>query len=286
MLVVHHVTYSINSLCHFFGRQAFDTGDESRNLLWLAPFTFGEAWHNNHHAFPTSSRTACGAGSSIPRRAVIAELEKLGLAWDVVRISPERQARKALRRNRMAGHAHDRAAAAGARRGPARAPVQVTFWDGTELPATNGAAARRSTCARPRRWPMCCARRASWARPRLRERRARARRPRRRARPAPHWKPPPLDRAAQLRLALAAARAAGPVLPPPVPAAELRPRGRRHSPERDARAVRHHYDVANDFFALFLDESMTYSCAFFSRAARPGGGAGARSSSSSARSSA
>ena len=46
---------------------------------------------------------------------------------------------------------------------------------------------------------------------------------------------------------------------------ELRPQGRRHSPERDRRSVRHHYDVSNDFFALFLDESMTYSCAFFSR---------------------
>ena len=55
--------------------------------------------------------------------------------------------------------------------------------------------------------------------------------------------------------------------PPPVPAAELRPRGRRHSRERDARAVRHHYDVSNEYFALFLDESMTYSCALFSRGA-------------------
>ena len=56
MLVVHHVTYSINSLCHFFGRTPYSTGDESRNLAWLAPFTFGEAWHNNHHAFPTSAQ--------------------------------------------------------------------------------------------------------------------------------------------------------------------------------------------------------------------------------------
>ena len=56
MLVLHHVTYSINSLCHFFGRKRFDTDDESRNLAWLAPFSFGEAWHNNHHAFPTSAR--------------------------------------------------------------------------------------------------------------------------------------------------------------------------------------------------------------------------------------
>jgi cyclopropane-fatty-acyl-phospholipid synthase len=79
------------------------------------------------------------------------------------------------------------------------------------------------------------------------------------------WKPPAIDRKAQAQLALAAARASGLQKPPPVPAAELRPAGRRHSILRDQRAVRHHYDVSNDFFALFLDESMTYSCAFFSR---------------------
>jgi len=77
------------------------------------------------------------------------------------------------------------------------------------------------------------------------------------------WKPPPLDRAARARLALAAVRAAGVTRPPPRPASELVPRGRRHSRARDARAVRHHYDVSNDFFALVLDESMTYSCALF-----------------------
>src|SRR3954465_4612510 len=55
MLVVHHVTYSVNSLCHFFGRRRFDTADESRNLAWLALPSFGEAWHNNHHAFPTAA---------------------------------------------------------------------------------------------------------------------------------------------------------------------------------------------------------------------------------------
>jgi fatty-acid desaturase len=93
---VHHVTYSINSLCHFFGRQAFDTDDESRNLMWLAPFTFGEAWHNNHHAFPTSFEHGFRRWQLDPSRAVIRTLERLGLAWDVVRISPERQARKAL----------------------------------------------------------------------------------------------------------------------------------------------------------------------------------------------
>jgi stearoyl-CoA desaturase (delta-9 desaturase) len=96
MLVVHHVTYSINSLCHFFGRRQFDTGDESRNLAWLAPFTFGEAWHNNHHAFPTSFEHGMRRRQIDPSRWVILGMEKLGLVWDVVRISPERQARKAL----------------------------------------------------------------------------------------------------------------------------------------------------------------------------------------------
>ena len=96
MLVVHHVTYSINSLCHFFGRQAYDTGDESRNLAWLAPFTFGEAWHNNHHAFPTSYEHGMRRWQLDPSRYVILGMEKLGLVWDVVRISPERQARKAF----------------------------------------------------------------------------------------------------------------------------------------------------------------------------------------------
>jgi stearoyl-CoA desaturase (Delta-9 desaturase) len=96
MLVVHHVTYSINSLCHFFGRQAFDTGDESRNLLWLAPITFGESWHNNHHAFPTSFAHGLRRWQLDPSAAIIRLMEKTGLAWDVVRISPERQARKAI----------------------------------------------------------------------------------------------------------------------------------------------------------------------------------------------
>jgi cyclopropane-fatty-acyl-phospholipid synthase len=81
------------------------------------------------------------------------------------------------------------------------------------------------------------------------------------------WEPPPLDRRAQARLALAAARASGVRRPPRTPRSELRPRGRRHSLERDARAVRHHYDVSNDFFKLFLGESLTYSCALFSRGA-------------------
>jgi stearoyl-CoA desaturase (delta-9 desaturase) len=95
MLVVHHVTYSINSLCHFFGRQRFPTEDESRNLFWLALPTFGESWHNNHHAFPTSAEHGMRRWEIDPSAIVIRGLERLGLVWDVVRIDRERQAAKA-----------------------------------------------------------------------------------------------------------------------------------------------------------------------------------------------
>jgi cyclopropane-fatty-acyl-phospholipid synthase len=81
------------------------------------------------------------------------------------------------------------------------------------------------------------------------------------------WRAPAIESRDRLRLALAAARACGLTRPPALPTAELAPRGTRHSRERDARAVRHHYDVSNDFFALFLDASMTYSCGVFSRGA-------------------
>ena len=81
------------------------------------------------------------------------------------------------------------------------------------------------------------------------------------------WKPPPMESADKRALLLGAVRAAGLTPPPKPPTAELRPTGRRHSKERDARAVRHHYDVSNEFFALFLDDSMTYSCGIFSRGA-------------------
>jgi len=96
ILVLHHVTYSINSLCHFFGRQRFDTRDESRNLAWLTPFSFGEAWHNNHHAFPTSAIHGIGRRELDLSGLVISLLEHAGLVWEVQRIPPHRQAEKAL----------------------------------------------------------------------------------------------------------------------------------------------------------------------------------------------
>src|SRR5436190_3637347 len=96
IFVLHHVTYSINSLCHVFGEQRFQTRDESRNLAWLALPTLGEAWHNNHHAFPNSAVHGLGRRQADPSALVIRALERLGLVWDVVRIGPERQLSRAL----------------------------------------------------------------------------------------------------------------------------------------------------------------------------------------------
>jgi stearoyl-CoA desaturase (delta-9 desaturase) len=96
VLVLHHFTYSINSLCHVFGRRPYRTSDESRNLSLLAIPTFGESWHNNHHAFPTSAVHGIGRWQLDPSGLVISGLERCGLIWDVNRPDPER--REALAR--------------------------------------------------------------------------------------------------------------------------------------------------------------------------------------------
>lgn len=98
IFLLHHMTWSINSVCHFFGRRRFDTTDESRNVFWLALPSLGEAWHHNHHAFPTSAWHGLRPLEKLadPSGLAIAAMEKLGLIWNVVRIAPERQARKAI----------------------------------------------------------------------------------------------------------------------------------------------------------------------------------------------
>ena len=97
IFVLHHVTFSINSLCHAYGRRPFATRDQARNLAWLAPLAFGEAWHNNHHAFPTSARHGLSRWQIDPGGWLIGGLERCHLVWGVVRISPKRQESKRRR---------------------------------------------------------------------------------------------------------------------------------------------------------------------------------------------
>jgi stearoyl-CoA desaturase (delta-9 desaturase) len=96
IFLLHHVTWSINSICHFFGRRRFDVEDHSTNVWWLALPSFGEAWHHNHHTFPRSAQHGLSKVESTldPSAWLIAVMERLGLVWDVVRITPERQRQK------------------------------------------------------------------------------------------------------------------------------------------------------------------------------------------------
>jgi stearoyl-CoA desaturase (delta-9 desaturase) len=93
---VHHVTWSINSICHTFGSRRFEVEDHSTNVWWLAPFSLGESWHHNHHAFPRSAFHGLRWYELDPSGLFILGLQRVGLAWNVVRITPERQAQKTL----------------------------------------------------------------------------------------------------------------------------------------------------------------------------------------------
>jgi stearoyl-CoA desaturase (delta-9 desaturase) len=96
MLLLHHVTYSINSICHVFGRRPYDSGDRSGNVAWLALASLGESWHNNHHAFPTSAHHGLRWWQVDLSALVIRGLERLGLAWNVRRPTQARQQSKAV----------------------------------------------------------------------------------------------------------------------------------------------------------------------------------------------
>lgn len=91
---VHHITWSVNSICHFFGSRRFEIDDESTNVFWLALPSLGEAWHHNHHAFPRSAAHGLKPWEIDPSALMITAMEKVGLAWNVVRIPPERQAER------------------------------------------------------------------------------------------------------------------------------------------------------------------------------------------------
>ncbi len=94
IFLVHHVTWSINSICHFFGSRRFPIDDKSTNVFWLALPSLGEAWHHNHHAFPRSAFHGLRWYELDPSGWLILGLAKVGLAWDVVRVTPEREAAK------------------------------------------------------------------------------------------------------------------------------------------------------------------------------------------------
>jgi len=96
IFLLHHVTWSINSICHFFGTRRFAVDDHSTNVFWLALPSFGEAWHHNHHTFPRSAEHGLARWEKLmdPSAALIRAMEKAGLVWNVVRITPERQAEK------------------------------------------------------------------------------------------------------------------------------------------------------------------------------------------------
>jgi stearoyl-CoA desaturase (Delta-9 desaturase) len=81
--LLQHVTWSINSICHTFGTEEFEVRDKSRNVSWLAIASFGESWHNLHHADPTCARHGVLKGQLDPSARVIWALEKLGWAYDV-----------------------------------------------------------------------------------------------------------------------------------------------------------------------------------------------------------
>ncbi len=80
---VHHVTWSVNSICHLWGRRPFPVRDESRNNLLVGILSLGEGWHNNHHAFPTSARHGFRWWDIDLSYYVIRMLVLLRLAWNV-----------------------------------------------------------------------------------------------------------------------------------------------------------------------------------------------------------
>jgi stearoyl-CoA desaturase (delta-9 desaturase) len=117
IFLVHHITWSVNSVCHFFGSRRFDIDDRSTNVGWLSVFSLGESWHHNHHAFPRSAYHGLRWYELDPSGLLISGMRRLGLAWNVVRIPPERQRAKIL---------SDRdATSEAARSEPARVPGAV-----------------------------------------------------------------------------------------------------------------------------------------------------------------
>lgn len=90
----HHITWSVNSICHTFGSRPFATKDQSRNNAIVGLLAMGEGWHNNHHAFPNSAEHGMEWWQVDLSAYVIRALEKLGLVWDVKRVTPDQLRRR------------------------------------------------------------------------------------------------------------------------------------------------------------------------------------------------
>ena len=95
-VVLYHATYTINSLAHRFGRQRFETGDDSRNNFWLALLTLGEGWHNNHHHYPTSARQGFYWWELDLSYYGLILLARLGLIWDLRPVPPSTLSRRRI----------------------------------------------------------------------------------------------------------------------------------------------------------------------------------------------
>jgi stearoyl-CoA desaturase (delta-9 desaturase) len=94
IVLVHHLTWSTNSVCHVFGKRPFRSDDQSRNVAVLAALSLGESWHNAHHAFPRLARHGVDRGQLDLTALAIRGWEKLGWAHDVHWARPEVLARK------------------------------------------------------------------------------------------------------------------------------------------------------------------------------------------------
>ena len=89
MCLTHHITWSVNSVCHTFGRRPYRTKDASRNNWLVGLLAFGEGWHNNHHAFPRSAFHGMEWWQFDLSALLIRVLERARLVWNVYRVRPD-----------------------------------------------------------------------------------------------------------------------------------------------------------------------------------------------------
>ncbi len=96
IFLTHHITWSVNSICHTFGGRDYETRDASRNNFIVGLLAFGEGWHNNHHAFPRSAFHGLRWYQIDISGYLIRALERAGLVWNVFRVKPEDERRRSI----------------------------------------------------------------------------------------------------------------------------------------------------------------------------------------------